>query len=120
MALTIGASITLDIDNQGHGYLDIDLHVQVGVLNLDLSIETQPKGFVTETVAGALSPLAPLPSLGSGLLDTVLPPVADSVVGLTDNVIDGLFLPDSEPTPGSTSVIDLGGTLLNLPGIFKS
>lgn len=113
MAL-IGASITFDFDQAGFGYLDIDLSIDLGaLLQLDLSIGSQPSGlFFNITSAGAIGDLLPIPD--GELLGTILPPLL-----APDPGAGGIFTDEIEPPAGSTSIIDLGGTVLNLPGLFS-
>lgn len=119
MSLSVSGGISLVDSPDGHGYLSVSLDVHVGnLLDLSLDIGTFPGGMNINPVI--TSPLVPSTSVGGGLLDQLLPPIIAPVVdGLLGALPLGGVGAAHEPPVGSTTIIDLGGTIINLPGAFK-
>lgn len=121
MATSVSGGISLVNSPDGHGYLSVSLDVHLGnLLDLSLDINTFPGG--ASIIPDIGSPLIPSTSVGGGALDALLPPVLAPVVnGLLDGLLglSGGAGSPQDPPAGSTTLLDLGGTLINLPGLFK-
>ncbi|SEP92328.1 hypothetical protein SAMN04488038_102222 [Solimonas aquatica] len=119
MSISIGGGISIVTSPDGHGYLHVGLDIHLGsLLDISLNIDTFPGGSSIAPSVG--SPLIPSPSVAGGLLDQLLPPIIAPVVdSLLGAIPSGGVGAAQEPPAGSSTLLDLGGTLINLPGAFK-
>ncbi len=119
MTASVGGGASLVNSPDGHGYLHVYANVQIGtLLNLAPDISTFPGG--SSINPGISSPLIPGSSVGGSLLAPILPPILAPIVNnLLGAVPSGGVGGGDTPPAGSTSIIDLGGAIINLPGAFK-
>ncbi len=119
MTASVGGGISFANSPDGHGYLSLNLGVELtGILSINGSINTFAGGMSINP--GLTSPLIPGSSLGGSLLAPLLPPILAPLVGsLLGAIPTGPVGSAQEPPAGSTTLIDLGGTIINLPGAFS-
>lgn len=118
MTVSVSGSLSV-VTNPGEGGATVHFGLDVvvgGILDLSLDVNLFAGG--PPIVVHSITPLMPSSSVGGGLLDTALPAVVAPVHGLTASV-GGSAGVAAEPAVGST-IIDLAGTTIDLPDVFKA